>query len=577
MFYTQKLLASILLAITVSSARGQSTPQVKQSTDPWWKHAVLYEIYPRSFQDSNGDGVGDLNGITQRLDYLQALGIDGIWLTPINPSPQVDFGYDVTDYNAIDPAYGTLADFDRLVAEAKKRNIRILLDMVMNHTSDQHPWFIESRSSRNNPKRDWYVWRDGKPGGIPPNNPPTNWISSFGHNAWQWDPKTKQYYWHHFYVEQPDLNWENPAVEKAVFDSFRFWMARGVGGFRLDAVTALFEDPQLRDAKLLPGHNAYGDQLQDTSYYSNLPKEHEVMRRLRKLTDTYPGDVVLVGETRLPAEELTRWYGGAKHDELQLPMDLAFGFIDRMDLQEFRLLLIEAETNLQGNQPLFVFNNHDRPRSLDRYGDGVHNPQIARLFAALLLTTKSTAMMYYGEELGMVMTPPKRKEDVKDPIGRSGWPIQKGRDGERTPMQWDASKNAGFSTAETTWLPVPPSYQTVNVDAELKNAGSLLNWYKQLIAMRRTVPSLHSGDITILNTDHPAVLAYARHIAGSPSTLVAMNFTAQPQTITLDTAKHGVNGSQVKTLMASADELKSNTSLTFTLPPFATWIGALSQ
>jgi alpha-glucosidase len=238
-----------------TSAIASAPHQAPGAAEPWWKHALIYEIYPRSFQDSNGDGVGDLKGITQRLDYLQTLGVDAIWLSPIYPSPQVDFGYDISDYENVDPQYGTLADFDQLVAEAKKRNIRIIMDMVMNHTSDKHPWFIESKSSRTNPKRDWYVWRDGKGPGIPPNN----WQSEFGHSAWQFDPTTNQWYYHKFYIQQPDLNWRNPAVEKAMFDAVRFWLDRGVAGFRLDAIPTLFEDPQLRDAKETSGTNAYGD------------------------------------------------------------------------------------------------------------------------------------------------------------------------------------------------------------------------------------------------------------------------------------------------------------------------------
>jgi alpha-glucosidase len=240
------VLAGLVLGLADAVAQ---TPAKPAKVDSWWKHALIYEIYPRSFQDSNGDGVGDLNGITQRLDYLKGLGVDAIWLSPIYPSPQVDFGYDISNYEAIDRPYGTMADFDRLVAEAKKRNIRIIMDMVMNHTSDKHPWFIESASSKTNPKRDWYIWRDGKGPGEPPNN----WQSTFGHSAWKWDPKTSQWYYHRFYAEQPDLNWRNPAVERAMFGVYRFWLNKGVAGFRLDAVPTLFEDEQLRDEKVLPG------------------------------------------------------------------------------------------------------------------------------------------------------------------------------------------------------------------------------------------------------------------------------------------------------------------------------------
>jgi alpha-glucosidase len=414
--------------------------------DPWWKHAVIYEIYPRSFQDSNSDGIGDLNGISERLEYLKTLGVDAIWITPMYPSPQVDFGYDISNYEGIDPQYGTLADFDRLVAEAKKRNIRILLDMVMNHTSDKHPWFIESESSKTNPKRDWYVWRDGK--GASGSEPPNNWESIFGHSAWQFDPKTGQYYYHAFYIQQPDLNWRNPAVEKAMFGVIRFWLDRGVAGFRFDAIPQLLEDPSLQDEKVLAGTNEFGDPKIDPSLTENLPEVHDIIRRLRKVSDSYPGQRVLVGETYLPnVQELDKWYGGAQHNELQLPMDMQVGMTDKLDVATFRQRIDEAEHDIDGNQPLFVFGNHDRARSLNRYGDGKHDLEIARVVATMLLATRSTALMYYGEELGMTTSTPTRIEDVKDPIGITGWPREKGRDGERTPMQWNGSAEAGFTTS----------------------------------------------------------------------------------------------------------------------------------
>ena len=545
----------------------------------WWKHALIYEIYPRSFQDSNGDGVGDLKGITERLGYLQSLGVNAIWLAPIYPSPQVDFGYDISDYENIDPQYGTLADFDRLVAEAKAHHIGIIMDMVMNHTSDKHPWFVESESSRTNPKRDWYIWRDpkgytadGKP--IPPNN----WISAFGGSAWQWDPKTKQFYYHMFYKQQPDLNWRNPDVEKAMFDVCRFWLDRGVVGFRLDAVPTLFEDPLLRNEPYTGQIDAYGDRAVSDIYTNNLPEVHDVMRRLRKVVDSYPGNRVLIGETYLPnIEELDKWYGGARHDELNLPMDMQIGFINKMDASLFRERIEDVETKINGNQPLIVFDNHDNPRSWDRYGDGVHNAAIARVIASILFTTRSTAMMYYGQEIGMVTTPPKRKEDVRDPIGIRGWPKEKGRDGERTPMQWDTSKNAGFSTADVTWLPVAPNYKTVNVQVEEPDPNSLLNWYKKLIEMRRVDPALREGEETMLDPSNPNVLSYLREgPAGSPSIVVSLNFTPQPQTVSLDLAGTGVSGDKVKTLLTDDPSLESTTSLThITLAPFASWVGSV--
>ena len=444
----------------------------------------------------------------------------------------------------------------------------------MNHTSDKHPWFIESKSSRNNPKRDWYIWRDGKGPGIPPNN----WQSAFGHSAWKYDPTTKQWYYHKFYAEQPDLNWRNPKVEKAMFDSVRFWLDRGVAGFRLDAIPTLFEDPELRDEKETGGVNAFGDPNIDGSYTENLPEVHDVMRSLRKLVASYPGDRVLIGETYLPnIQELDKWYGGAGRNELNLPMDMQIGFINKLDASLFRQRIEDVETKVHGNQPLIVFDNHDNPRSWDRYGDGVHDAAIARVIATMLFTTRATAMMYYGQEIGMVTTPPKRKEDVKDPVGLVGWPKEKGRDGERTPMQWDTSKNAGFSTADETWLPVAPNYKTVNVQVEDAASDSLLNWYKQLIQMRATNPALREGPLTMLDRTNPNVLSYVRKgSAGSPSVVVALNFTAQPETISLNLTGTGVTGTNVKTLLTDDASLRPTTSLTgITLPPFASWIASV--
>jgi len=577
---TSALIVPLGGIVTLAQNQAAATAGKSAATstqDPWWKHAVIYEIYPRSFQDSDGDGIGDLNGIIQRLDYLQSLGVDAIWLSPIYPSPQVDFGYDISDYENIDPQYGTLADFDRLVAEAKKRDIRIIMDMVMNHTSDKHPWFIESASSKTNPKRDWYVWRDGKPGGTPPNNPPNNWTSIFGHSAWQYDAKTNQYYYHRFYAQQPDLNWRNPAVEQAMFGAVRFWLDRGVAGFRLDAIPTLFEDPSLHDAEELAGTNAYGDRNQKTDLYENLPEVHAVMRRLRAMVNQYPGDRVLIGETYLPnVQELDKWYGGTKRDELNLPMDMQVGFANKLDANLLRQRISDAETKIHGSQPLFVFDNHDNPRSWDRYGDGVHNDAIARIIATLLLTTRATALMYYGEEIGMSTTPPARKEEVKDPIGITGWPREKGRDGERTPMQWDSSKNAGFSTSGTTWLPVTANYIGRNVKEQESDPNSLLNWYKQLISMRKTNPALRDGEMVMLDETNPSALSYLRKgVNGSPSVLVSVNLSGQPQTVTLNPENYGEHRQKAGTLLTNADSLKQQSSLTITLPPFSSWVGSL--
>ena len=531
----------------------------------FWQNAVIYEIYPRSFGDTNGDGIGDLNGITKHLDYLKGLGVDAIWITPFYPSPQVDFGYDISDYRAIDPQYGTMADFDRLVAEARKRNIRVVTDLVLNHTSDQHPWFVESRSSRTNPKAGWYVWHDGKANRQPPNN----WQSIFGHSAWQFEPKRGQFYYHAFYKEQPDLNWTNRDVRNAMYDVARFWMKRGVAGFRLDAVTSLFEDPRLRDEPVArPGLNAYGEPILTREYTDNLPELHDVLRELRRVTNEFPG-VVLIGETYVPSvEELAKMYG-AKNDELHFPMDTQLGFVNQLSAEAFRRKLREAETRLNGNIPLFVFDNHDNPRSWSRYGDGKNDLAIAKLLATLLMTPRCAALMYYGQEIGMENNDPKRKEDVRDPIGKSGWPKEKGRDGERSPMQWDSGPNAGFSTAKTTWLPVAPGYMARNVAAEANDPDSLLNYYRTLTRLRKTDAALRDGDFALVNEADTNVLAFLRKAANGTAILVALNFTPASRTVSFNLEPQGVPGRQMTTVLSSFSKAGQSSSLRGLVPHMA--------
>ena len=545
---------------------------------PWWKHAVVYEIYVRSFQDSDGDGIGDINGITQRLDYLSDLGVDAIWISPMFPSPQVDFGYDISNYEDVDARYGTLADFDRLVAEANKRHIHILIDMVLNHTSDKHPWFVDSAGSRSSAKHDWYVWNEGKHKADGSIVPPNNWVSLFGGSAWEWVPSVHEFYYHKFYKQQPDLNWRNPAVENAMFSAMRFWLDRGVAGFRLDAVPTLFEDPALRDERVLPGTNAQGDPNLDNQFTENLPELHATMRRLRSLTDAYAGDRVLIGETYLPdTVNLDQWYGGARHDELQLPMDMLIGFSNKLSAPLFRKLLSEVYTQIHGSQPLRVFDNHDNVRSWERYGDGVHDKDIAMLIATLLLTSKTTALLYQGEEIGQRTTTPTRVEDVRDPIGITGWPKEKGRDGERTPMQWDVSNaQAGFSRGGSSWLPVPENYKTVNVSSERADPTSVLNWHRQLIRLRRTNPALRDGGVAMLDADNPDVLSYLRLAPDRRAVVVALNMSASPQTINLDVASAGARGAAVKTLLASPDvALAPASTRHITLQPFGTWVATV--
>jgi alpha-glucosidase len=560
----KKLVFALLLLASLPAF-----PQEKRTKAEWWKHAIIYEIYPRSFQDTNGDGMGDLNGITQRLDYLKDLGIDAIWITPFYPSPQVDYGYDISDYTAIDPDYGTMADFERLVREAKKHNIRVLMDFVINHTSDQISWFKESRSSKTNPKRDWYIWRDGKNGG-----PPNNWLSWFGGSAWTLDPRTNQYYYHYFYTQQPDLNWRNPDVKKAMFDVVRFWLDKGASGFRIDAVSRLYEDPGLHDDPILPGQNAYGDSNIQHKYTDDLPEVHDTLRELRAVVDKYPGDPVLISEADEPNITMLSKMYGPHLDEVQLPMDFQIADVNELSAPKFRKLLDEVENNPAGGQPEYFFSNHDQPRHWDRYGDGKHNDQIAKLMAALLLMPRATPQMYYGEELGMRTTPPARVEDVHDPIGKKGWPEEKGRDGERTPMQWDTTKNAGFTTAAKSWLWTPESASAVNVEAESKDPNSILNFYKKLIQLRRFNASIRDGSYATVNPDDPNVLSFLRK-GGNGSVLVALNMSAQPQKMKFELAAQGIKRTSANLLLSTPDIPEAIDTTNVTLPGFGVLIAEI--
>ncbi|HEY0430821.1 MAG TPA: alpha-glucosidase [Pyrinomonadaceae bacterium] len=560
-------LALILLGIGMFPLKAKSQVKLDAEGHQWWQHAVFYEIYPRSFADSSNNGIGDLNGITEKLDYLKDLGIDAIWLTPCYPSPQVDFGYDVSDYQNIDPMYGTLADFDRLASEAKKRNIRIIMDFVMNHTSDQHAWFKESKSSKDNPKRDWYIWRDGKGR----NQPPNNWLSTFGGSAWKFDPITGQWYYHFFYPEQPDLNWRNPEVEKAMFGVTSWWYERGVAGFRLDAVDTLFEDPDLKDNPVIPGKNQYGDPKMQNLYNTKLPELHGVLQRLRQVADKY--DAVLIGETWTKDIHELKQYYGEHSNELQMPMDFLFARVDKLSVPEFRAQI--AGVNSAG-WPVYVLSNHDIIRAFVRYGDGVHNDAIAKLMAGLYLTLRGTPIMYYGEEIGMTNNDPKRREDVKDPIGRLGWPKEKGRDGERTPMQWNTSANAGFSQA-TPWLPVPASYKTHNVETELKAPDSILNFYRHVLALRHQDPALRDGEYVSLNENDPNVLSYLRRYKDE-AVLVVLNMSSRPQKVSFNLHAQGLTAAKSSTLLTTGKANRDSASLnSISLEPFSVYIGKIEK
>jgi len=503
----------------------------------WWQTGVIYQIYPRSFQDSNGDGVGDLPGITRRLDYLSdTLGVDAVWLSPIYPSPMHDFGYDVADYCDIHPMFGTLDDFDRLLEEAHRRGLKMILDLVPNHTSDEHPWFLESRSSLDNPKRDWYIWREPAPAGGPPNN----WLSHFGGPAWTFDEKTGQYYLHQFVKQQPDLNYRNPDVVEAMLDAMRFWLDRGVDGFRVDVIGLMMKDPEFRDEPLNPNWDGvYPFTKLQHIYTANLPEVHDLIGKMRTLLDSYD-DRMMVGETYLPNDELMKYYGTTDMLECHLPFNFQL-ILAKWIAPGVRKMVDDYESVLPGDAwPNWVLGNHDQHRLATRIG-----PSQARVANMLLLTLRGTPTCYYGDELGMedVAIPP---EKIQDPPAVNQPEIAHivGRDPERTPMQWDVSPNAGFSAPEVEdlWLPIAANYKAVNVASELKDPHSFLNYYRSLLAIRKATPALLWGDYRSHDLGSPETqqncFVYERR-AGDQSVMVALNFSGQDQTIGLSGSGKG--------------------------------------
>ena len=484
---------------------------------PWWKGGVIYQVYPRSYQDTDGDGVGDLAGVERRLDHLVDLGVDAVWLSPIYPSPMADFGYDVADYCGVDPRFGTLADFDRLLAAAHARGLKLLLDFVPNHSSDRHPWFVESRSSRTNSRRDWYVWRDAASDGGPPNN----WISDFGGSAWEPDAATGQSYLHAFLPEQPDLNWRNPQVRAAMLDAMRFWLDRGVDGFRLDVLWHVVKAEGLPDnppnPAWRPGMADYLRVLQTHS--TDQPEAHAVAADMRRLVDGYPGDRLLIGEIYLPVPDLMRWYGPSEAPEAHLPFN--FQLIDApWTARDLHRIIAEYEAALPpGAWPNWVLGNHDRPRIASRVGQAQ-----ARAAAVLLLTLRGTPTLYYGDELGL--------EDVAIALDRVQDPrelrepgLGLGRDPVRTPMPWDASPGAGFTAGEP-WLPLNPDHATRNVATQEADAGSMLSLHRKLLALRSAHPALALGDMELLEAQGD-VLAYARRLDGA-RVVVTLNLGEGP-------------------------------------------------
>jgi alpha-glucosidase len=491
------------------------------TSENWWKEGIIYQIYPRSFCDSNGDGIGDLPGIARKLDYLQDLGIDGIWLSPVNTSPMFDFGYDVSDYRGIDPVFGTMKDFERLIAESHKRNIRVIMDMVINHTSHLHPWFRESRSSRENPRRDWYMWHDGRNG-----KPPNNWYGFFGGRAWEWDAATRQFYYHSFLKEQPDLNWRNANLRKAVLGEIRFWFDKGVDGFRFDVANYYIKDRMLRSNPIAPGRYPRPWDWQRHIYDRDRPETHDVLKELRALADSYR-DRMLVGEIfTYESADVSASYLGDGTDELHLAFDFSLIHAKGWDARTFSELTGRWINAIPpGGWPCNVLSNHDEPRIATRIGGGIHNGARARVALAFLLTIKGTPFLYYGEEIGMKNGVIARRA-LKDPVGLRYWPFDKGRDPMRTPMQWSAAVNAGFTNG-TPWLPVNGDHEYVNVERQREEKNSILNFSRALISLRKKTPALRLGEwIPVRSTGD--MMAYVRsHESGK--VMVLLNFSRKRQ------------------------------------------------
>ena len=513
---------------------------------PWWERGVVYQIYPRSFQDTDGDGVGDLAGIERRLDHIAALGVDAVWLSPIYPSPMADFGYDVADYCDVDPLFGTMADFDRLLAAAHERGLRLLLDFVPNHTSDSHAWFVASRSSREDPKRDWYIWRDPAPGGGPPNN----WISDFGGPAWTFDPATGQYYLHAFLPQQPDLNWRNPEVKAAMLDAMRFWLERGVDGFRIDVLWHIVKAAGLPDNPLNPdwcdGINERDRVLQLHS--TDQPEAHAISAEMRALADLY-GERLLVGEIFLPNDRLARWHGTPQAPQVHLPFNFCL-IENAWNAATIGRLIAEYEASIpEWGWPNWVLGSHDAARIAARIGEAQ-----ARVAMLLLLTLRGTPTLYQGDELaiGAVPIAPERVCDPRE-LRQPG--IGLGRDPSRTPMPWDGSPHAGFSSVEP-WLPLNPDWRQRNVATQDADPGSMLALTRALLRLRRAEPALAVGDYRALDCEG-TMLAYERR-CGASRLLVALNLGPEP--VAMPQAARGAPR-LLSTLPGAADELRGNEGL----------------
>ncbi|WP_108462281.1 alpha-glucosidase [Devosia naphthalenivorans] len=518
----------------------------------WWRGGVIYQVYPRSFQDSNGDGVGDLPGIIRRLDHIQSLGVDCIWLSPITRSPQADMGYDVSDYQDVDPLFGSLHDFDSLLEQAHARGLKVIMDQVVSHTSDLHPWFQESRLNRTNARADWYIWADPLSDGSPPNN----WPAVFGGRAWEWNPTRGQYYMHNFLTSQPDLNFHNEAVQQAVLDVMRFWLERGIDGFRLDTVNYYFHDKQLRSnpPNKLPEHLAYAVNpydMQEHKYSKSQPENVAFLRRVRSLLNEYPGatSVGEVGDSHRSVELMAEYTSGGD----TLHMCYGFDFLGpEFDPEHFRSRIEKFFRTGPDGWPCWSFSNHDVPRHLTRWAPFSQQSQaLARQAAALVLSLKGSVCLYQGEELGLPETD-LLFEELTDPRGIRFWPEDKGRDGCRTPMPWEHGEAPNGFTTGTPWLPVKPSHSMLNVADQNADPASTLAFYRRILQWRKAHPVLATGEIAFIDTDEP-ILAYQRS-NGDTAMLCVFNLSAEAPELTAI----GLDGAELDPISTGAT-LSANT------------------
>lgn len=504
----------------------------------WWKDGIIYQIYPRSFQDSNGDGIGDIKGIISRLDYLEFLGIDAIWLSPVNQSPMDDFGYDVKCYRTICDLFGTEADFELLIKKSHEKNIKIIMDLVLNHTSDHHIWFLESRSSINNYKRNWYIWHKGIKKGkktVPPNN----WLGAFGGSAWEFDDYTQEYYLHSFLKEQPDLNWQNTEVQNTVMNELKYWLDKGIDGFRLDVANWYVKDDKLRNNPWRIGPIPRPYEMQNHIYDRNRPETHNILKRFRVLLNEYR-EKMIVGEifSEPPGnQKLSAEFYGNGNDELHLSFDFSFMYT-RWDAGKF-MKNIRCWYDLIPDEgwPCFVFSNHDQKRSITRFG-GKYAEEKAKVLAVIIMTLKGTPFLYYGEEIGIRSEIIKRK-DLVDPLGKKYWPFFRGRDFARTPMQWDKSDNSGFSDSNP-WLPLNSNWRNNNVEMQKKDPTSLLNFYRDLISIRRREFVLIHGDWEPLFASEKNILCYKRKAENYESIFILTNFSSKNQILKFISILNGV-------------------------------------